>query len=199
MVGETTASTATEPTRTPARPLGPRPATVRAVAAALGCIGVLTGALLFTPPVLQLYESGGREWPRMFIWLSFVWTFVAALGFCRPFFSGKAWAWSSLAGILFVRLAGGITTLAGVAVLEISRPASFNLSHLVGPAIYLGYTLVVIALLAAVVRSRGWFGIGDREIWRTMRSKGALAMTITLLLDIGVFASLAQTLNRYVR
>lgn len=118
--------------------------------------------------------------------LGVLWTTVCCGFLVGPLASGRQWSWAGTMGGLFVKCAAGWS---GVACM-VAGPA---LELLPMPLLYsIGVTLLARGLFQA----RGWFGIGEREGWRTMLRRGWWALLITAVLDFSWWAGMVWVTSR---
>jgi len=108
------------------------------------------------------------------------WTFLLCGLLVLPLLRGERWGWSGVVALFFVKCAGGLATL--VSLPFIVRPAAvWAMVWLVLAA----YAAVMFAFTVGLFDARGWYGIGRREGWRTLRAEGLWALLGTAVLELG--------------
>lgn len=119
-----------------------------------------------------------------------VWHLLMAAMLIRPFLMRNATAWAAVESILLCTAASS----GGEAVLAVTRPA-VQLS----PGVFIplgGATTAIrivleILLVVFLFRARGWFGVGEREGWRTLWNGGWWALLVTGGLGVAYLLAVA--------
>ena len=146
--------------------------------AGIGAVGLLSDGLLQAPL------------PRIAV-AQFFWQIFLAAVLIRPLLRRHVTAWAAVESVLLCQSAAGV----GRVVLMVSERTTMQLSAttaiiLDGTASLLN--LAVVGVLAVLLfRVRGWFGVGERQGWRTLWKRGWWALIVTAALDLAFLAALA--------
>ena len=146
--------------------------------AGIGAVGLLSNGLLQAPlPRIALAQ--------------FFWQLLLAAVLIRPLLRRHPTAWAAVEAVLLCQAAAGVARV----VLLLSQKGAVWLSATT--AIILDGTaslvhLAVVAVLAVLLfRARGWFGVGERQGWRTLWKRGWWALIATAALDLAFLVALA--------